>query len=84
MRIIQSIFIPNRVSQTIFDLPCIFSCHKESDGRICYLLYDWDSQGQYIKVHPGQWLCEYSDHSWNVLSREEYNAYRMSVKAETK
>lgn len=47
-------------------LPCIYSCHKEADGRLCYLLYDWDEQGQYIKAHEGQWLCEDYDGKWTV------------------
>ena len=62
----QAILIPNGITPTIFALPCIYSCHKEADGRICYLLYDWDEQGKYVKLHPGQWLCEDYDGKWEV------------------
>ena len=36
------------------------------DGTLCYLLYDWDEQGQYVKAHEGQWLCEGYDGKWTV------------------
>lgn len=71
-KIVQAILIPNWISRTIFDLSCVFSAHKESDGRICYLLYDWDSHGNYVEARPGQWLCEYDDGRWLVLSDKEY------------
>jgi hypothetical protein len=38
----------------------------EADGRLCYLLYDWDAQGQYVKAHEGQLLCEGYDGKWTV------------------
>ena len=47
-------------------LDCVYSCHKEADGTLCYLLYDWDEQGQYVKAHEGQWLCEGYDGKWTV------------------
>ena len=71
--IVQAILIPTWISRTIFDLSCVFSAHKEADGRICYLLYDWDSNGHYIKAYPGQWLCEFADGNWQVLTDKEYN-----------
>lgn len=68
----QAIHIGSRVTDTVFRLSCIYSVHKEADGGICYLLYDWDEQGQYVELRPGQWLCEDSDGRWHVLSDEEY------------
>ena len=68
----QAILISERVSATIFHLPCIYSVHKEADGRLCYLLYDWDSNGQYVELRPGQWLCETYDGKWCVLTDKEY------------
>ena len=47
-------------------LPCVYSCHKEADGTLCYLLYDWDEQGRYVKAREGQWLCEGYDGHWTV------------------
>ena len=62
----KAILIPDGVTPTIFALPCIYSCHKGVDGGIVYLLYDWDEQGNYIELRPGQWLCECYDGKWEV------------------
>lgn len=61
----QSIHIGRNVTD-IMRLDCVYSCHKEADGTLCYLLYDWDDQGQYVKAHEGQWLCEGYDGKWTV------------------
>ena len=58
-----------RVGRHVTDLmrlDCVYSCHKEADGTLCYLLYDWDERGQYIKAREGQWLCEGYDGKWTV------------------
>ena len=69
----KAILIPEGVTPTIFALPCIYSCHKEPirDGEygIVYLLYDWDEQGNYIELRPGQWLCECYDGKWEVKDK---------------
>ena len=70
----QVIEVPARISQTIFELPCIYSCHKEpvrnsqgeSEDRIVYLLYDWDKEGRYIELRPGQLLCQRHNGKWEV------------------
>ncbi len=62
----QLILVPEQVTPTIFRLPCVFSVHKESNGSICYLLYDWDEDGNYMELRPGQWLCEDCDGKWEV------------------
>jgi hypothetical protein len=67
----QSIQIPNNVTPTIFNLPCIFSVHKQADGTPCYLLYDWDEQGQYVEAHPGQWLTCGDDGRWRVTDDKD-------------
>ena len=64
-----AILIPDGITPTIFALPCIYSCHKEADGRICYLLYDWDERGKYIELRPGQWLCQDYDGKWEVKDK---------------
>ena len=66
----QVILIPKKVTPTIFSLPCVFSVHKEADG-ICYLLYDWDEQGNYIELRPGQYLCEDYDGKWEVKNEKD-------------
>ena len=101
---IQAIEIGHRVTHTVFDLPCIYSVHKEpiqreqGDARIshaerevarpqvkdryglCYLLYDWDRQGQYVCARPGNWLCEDDDHRWHVLTATEYRQWQQTQK----
>ena len=61
----QAIHVGRHVTD-IMRLDCVYSCHKEADGTLCYLLYDWDEQGQYVKAHEGQWLCEGYDGKWTV------------------
>ena len=65
----KAILIPDGVTPTIFALPYIYSCHKGFDGGIVYLLYDWDEQGNYIELRPGQWLCERYDGKWEVKDK---------------
>ena len=55
-----------RHATDILSLPCVYSCHKKADGSFCYLLYDWDKQGQYVEAHEGQWLCEDYNGKWTV------------------
>lgn len=65
MREIQRIQIGRHVTD-IMRLPCVFSCHKEEGGRLCYLLYDWDEQGRYIEAREGEWLVQTEDGRWHV------------------
>ncbi len=71
MREIQRIQIGRHVTD-IMRLPCVFSCHKEEGGRLCYLLYDWDEQGRYIEAREGEWLVQTEDGRWHV-DRQETN-----------
>ena len=43
----QAIHVGHHVTD-LMRLPCVYSCHKEADGTLCYLLYDWDEQGQNV------------------------------------
>ena len=61
----QAIHIGRHVTD-IMRLPCVSSCYKTVSGHLCYLLYDWDAQGQNVKAHEGQWLCEDYDGKWTV------------------
>ena len=45
----QAIHVGRHVTD-MMRLPCVYSCHKEADGTLCYLLYDWDEKGQYVKA----------------------------------
>jgi len=64
----QAIHVGRHVTD-LMRLPCVYSCHKEADGTLCYLLYDWDEQGQNVKAHEGQWLCEGYDGKWTVTDK---------------
>ena len=66
-----AIQIANNVT-SIMRLPCIFSCHKEADGKFCYLLYEWDEFGNYVQAYKGDWLCEDEEGKWCVLKEDEY------------
>ena len=55
----------------VFRLPCVFSCHKEPDGTLCYLLYDWDSNGNYIQARTGDLLCEDYEGRWTVEHKKD-------------
>jgi hypothetical protein len=50
----------------IMRLPCVYSCHKEADGKLCYLLHDWDAEGNYVKAYEGDWLNEDEQGRWSV------------------
>lgn len=71
----QAIRIGDNVTD-IMKLPCVFSCHKMGDGGLEYLLYDWDENAQYVKVHKGDWLCQGYDGSWHKLSDKEHERTR--------
>lgn len=69
----QAIQVPQQVTNTIFNLPCIFSVHKEID-TICYLVYGYDNVAgtYYIKAYPTDWLVEDDNGEWKVIKNEEY------------
>lgn len=68
----QAIHLEGRCINDVFKLPCVYSCHKEAEGGLCYLLYDWDDDGNYIEARIGDWLCEDEEGKWHVMSNEEY------------
>lgn len=67
----QCIQIGSNVSD-IMRLPCVFSCHKDGNDNLVYLLYDWDDQGRYVECRRGDWLCEGTDDKWYKLTDKEY------------
>lgn len=69
MKYIQMIEIGRNVTD-IMCLDCVYSCHKEGDGRLCYLLYDWDKDGNYITAHEGDTLCQSEDGKWYVEKKK--------------
>lgn len=64
-----AICVPQRVTATLFELDCIYSVHKEAEGKPVYLLYDWDDEGRYVELRPGQWLCQDYEGRWTVKDK---------------
>jgi hypothetical protein len=57
-----------RVGRNVTDmmrLPCVFSCHKQADGTLCYRLLV-SLKSRYVTAHEGQWLCEDYNGHWTV------------------
>ena len=67
----QAIRIGRNIT-VIFNLPCVFSCHKDDEGNPVFLLNDWDDNGNYIEARIGDWLCEDHEGKWVVLSNDVY------------
>ena len=67
----QCIQIGSNVTD-IMKLPCVFSCHKDCNSDLVYLLYDWDDHGCYVECRRGDWLCEGTDGKWYKLTDKEY------------
>ena len=67
----QAIQIGSNVTD-MMKLPCVYSCHKEADGGLCFLLYDWNEYGRYVEARQGDWLCEDYDGRWHLLNDKEY------------
>lgn len=74
----QEIRIGRNVT-AIMNLPCVFSCHKDADGNLVYLLYDWDNDGNYIEARVGDWLCEDTEGLWSVINNNDYKLIKQSV-----
>lgn len=72
-----AIQIGNNVTN-IMKLPCVFSCHKTTNGELEYLLYDWDDKGQYVRAHKGDWIVE-EDGKHYVLTDKEYERSRKDI-----
>lgn len=65
----QTITLSDRISPTVFKLPCVASAHKSGlDSRPYYHLFGWymvDDE-QPITVGPGDILIEEDNGKWRV------------------
>ena len=77
MKYKRIIKIPNKVSQSIFDLPCVDGFTKDSSMGLYVDLYRvTDKDG--ISVHltwPGEYLAEDEKGRWFCLTDEEGEQY---------
>ena len=76
IRVNQAIKVPDRLTTTFFELPCVKSAIKY-EGKVCYVI---SSEAQTRQIaEPGMWLIEqqltptYS--YWKVVSDEKYQKY---------
>ena len=80
----QSILIGDRISHTVFSLPCVMSARKDADGKFYYTLFgdtitDLFRWGDTIVAFPGDWLCEDYDGRWHLLNDAEYQDHQKSM-----
>ena len=65
----QSIILPNRISHTVFKLPCVESVHKSYKSvNLYYCLYRWMmvDENQLTLAFPGDTLIEEDDGRWRL------------------
>ena len=60
----QRIIIPNRISHTIFSLPCVEMAGKTPDGMLVYVIITPD--GSLQPAFPGDTLIQEDDGSWHI------------------
>jgi hypothetical protein len=69
IKVNQAIKVPERLTPTFFDLPCVKSAIKY-EGTVCYVI-SCEAQTRQI-AEPGMWLLEQRDGHWKVVSDEHY------------
>lgn len=63
----QIIIVPNQVTATFFNLPCIDSAHKVPSGSVTYLLSPLHTVGGDLRyANPGDTLIEEDNGKWRV------------------
>ena len=64
----QSIIVPQRLSPTVFNLPCVDSAMKSGIDGTYYHLISWYMADDYqpLFAHPGDTLIEEDDGKWRV------------------
>ena len=87
MKFIRAIQLPDRVSQTVFDLPCVFgvtkNTNKEKDGEVEWCLqqiFICNRVSAYSNIcfaYAGEWLCEDENGNWYVFTDEEYKKQQL-------
>ena len=72
----QTITLSDRISPTVFKLPCVASAHKSGlDSRpYCHLLADMMADDdQPLFAHPGDTLIEDDNGKWRVERKSQQN-----------
>lgn len=73
---IQRITIPNKVTQGLFELPCVMSINKNQRKGFHILLYPHRIEGFYLTDHfpiayPGDTLEELDNGKWRIIMEED-------------
>ena len=64
----QSIIVPNQVTATFFNLPCVSSAHKRQDGTYYLLLHAaTTTTGLWEQAECGDTLVEEDNGEWKVI-----------------
>lgn len=77
IKVNQAIKVPDKLTTTFFELPCVKSAIKYDENKVCYVI-SCEAQTRQI-AEPGMWLIEqqltptYS--YWKVVSDEKYQKY---------
>lgn len=67
----QSIIVPNQVTTSFFNLPCIEGAYKNQYDVVRYLIRpEYTYNGDYLTAYPGDSLVEYNNGKWNVISKK--------------
>ena len=83
MNFLQTIVLPERVSNDIFNLPCV-DCILKYQGKPVYQVAGVCTLQLRMVTNamPGDILAECHDHRWWLLSQEEYLCYLRTAGAQ--
>lgn len=63
----QSIIVPNQVTTSFFNLPCIEGAYEDNYGIVRYLIRPkYTYNGDYLTAYPGDTLIEEDNGKWRV------------------
>lgn len=69
----QVIEVPDRVTETFFNLPCVYSVYKHKGSILWYIKRD-NNTIQF--AYPGDLLCQLQTGDWLVYARNQFKKER--------
>lgn len=75
MKYKQIIQLPDKVSQSVFDLPCVHAIYKGFHGLEYTLFVDVGRRNIMTTATPGDYLSEDYRGHWQLLNREQGEQY---------
>ena len=73
------ILLPDRVTQSVFDLPCVTGIFKDDEGGMFYFItiHNTDENTDFVyHVEPGIALAEDNNGNWWLLSQKDYEEWK--------